>query len=80
MTTPGRTSPGSRTITKGEAMNEIHRRGAYFVTSEEPGIYRVWRDGFPVAFVDLFMGRNAATRAREKCADCADAEDRKASR
>ena len=61
-------------------MTEIHRRGAFYVTSDEPGIYRVWRDGFPVTFVDTIMGRNAAQRAREACADCADAEARKAAR
>lgn len=69
-------------------MNEIHRRGAYFVTSGEPGVYRVWRDAAPSAhqtprsprLVCTARGRNAAQNAREDCADCADAEARKAAR
>ena len=69
-------------------MTEIHRRGAFYVTSDEPGVYRVWRDAalsvHPTPrsprLVCTARGRNAAQSAREECAACADDEARKAAR
>lgn len=56
-------------------MTEIHRRGAFYVTSDEPGVYRVWRDGEPPKLITVTFGRGAAQRAREECARCADPGD-----
>lgn len=76
---PSRAAQSGPPIEEVRPMTEIHRRGAFYVTSDEPGVYRVWRDGEPRP-VCTARGRNAAQSAREECAACADDEARKAAR